>query len=90
MSDSENLVPGIYEQVLSKKLKSHIDKLLSINDKKAFLNKLDKAEASSVLSNYMASILKTCLDIVAEKAKKKMMQDPMTISYTVKLILLMI
>ena len=71
MSDSENLVPGIYEQVLSKKLKSHVDKLLSINDKKAFLNKLDKAEASSVLSNYMASILKTCLDIVAEKAKKK-------------------
>ena len=51
MSDSENLVPGIYEQVLSKKLKSHVDKLLSINDKKAFLNKL----------------LKFCISIFANK-----------------------
>ena len=54
MSDSENLVPGIYEQVLSKKLKSHVDKLLSINDKKAFLNKLLNFCSSNFCLNWLS------------------------------------
>lgn len=71
MKDSEKLYPGIYEQILSKKLKEEVDSLKQLKKSLACIDKLDKAEASSVLSNYMAYMINKCLDIVADTATKK-------------------
>ena len=57
------LKPGLYEQVINSEIKTE---LVSASDAEKYVEKIDKAEASLILSKYVSEILKKGLDRISE------------------------
>lgn len=59
--------PGIYEQVISEKIKEQLD---CIENKYKQISKIDKEEAPYILSAYVAKLIKCGLEVLNEDNKK--------------------
>ena len=59
------LKPGLYEKVISKKLREELN--ASKDDQIADIQKIDKAEASKILTNYISSIIESGLKEAGEE-----------------------
>ncbi len=57
------LKPGLYEQVINTEIKTELS---SASDAEKYVEKIDGAEASSILSQYVSEVLKKSLDRISE------------------------
>lgn len=57
----DHLEPGVYEDLLSEKLEQEIE-MLDDEDKTYYLENIDSAEATKLLTNYISDIVKEALD----------------------------